>query len=210
MDRCRNVQYGCGPGPVAAGWRHFDASPTLRLSRLPVIGGLVTQHEAQFDAAVEYGDIVKGLPVADRSCAAVYSSHTLEHLALEDCRAALRNTFTVCEPGGVFRLVVPDLAARVRVYSESEASDRSTQLMQSTLLGVQSRPRGFSGAVRQFLGNARHLWMWDFEGLAAELESVGFVSIRRATFGDSVEPAFRHVEAKARWDYELGIEAERP
>ncbi|HEX8242224.1 MAG TPA: hypothetical protein VF541_01965 [Longimicrobium sp.] len=33
-----HAQYGCGPC-APAGWRNFDASPTLRLQRLPAAGG---------------------------------------------------------------------------------------------------------------------------------------------------------------------------
>src|SRR5690242_17561521 len=100
------MQYGCGLC-APAGWRNFDASPRLRLEAMPVIGALSGRSAVIFPKNVEYGNIVKGLPLAKGSCAAVYCSHVLEHLALNDLRTALRETYRVLAPGGLFRLVVP-------------------------------------------------------------------------------------------------------
>src|SRR5262249_16855882 len=107
------VQYGCGTS-TAEGWRNFDASPTLRFERIPVVGRLYSKNGARFPGNAEYGDIVKGLPIADGSCDAVYCSHVLEHLALDDLHVALANTLRIVKPGGVFRLVVPDLEVLAR------------------------------------------------------------------------------------------------
>ena len=96
---------------AGAGWRNFDASPTLRIERLPLVGRFVKLNPQRFPDAVEYGDVVRGLPVPDASCAAVYASHVLEHLTLADFRVALAHTYRMLAPRGLFRLVVPDLEA---------------------------------------------------------------------------------------------------
>src|SRR5215470_7850839 len=102
------VQYGCGVS-CPAGWVNFDASPTLRLQRLSVAGPLLGKAGPRFPDGVRYGDILNGLPIADGTADGVYASHVLEHLSLADCAAALRNTFRLLRPGGVFRLVITDL-----------------------------------------------------------------------------------------------------
>ena len=76
----RYVQYGCGLG-VASGWENYDASPTLRLERLPLVGRLVHVNQQRFPPGARYGDILRGLPVPKASCAGVYCSHVIEHLA---------------------------------------------------------------------------------------------------------------------------------
>ena len=43
----------------------------------------------------EYGDIINGLPLPEKSCKAIYCSHFLEHLSLQDFRTALKNTFAI-------------------------------------------------------------------------------------------------------------------
>ena len=79
------LQFGCGLSSPER-WRNFDASPTLRFERIPVVGTLYNKNTVRFPKNVEYGDIVKGLPVLDESQCGVYCSHVLEHLSLGDCR----------------------------------------------------------------------------------------------------------------------------
>src|SRR5437764_12318320 len=119
------VQFGCGHC-APPGWLHFDASPTLRLERLPLVGRLVRRNAGRFPAAVRYGDIVRGLPLPDGSCAGLYGSHVLEHLALADLRAALANCHRLLRPGGVLRVVVPDLENCVRIYGEMRQTEPAT------------------------------------------------------------------------------------
>lgn len=203
------VQFGsglCGP----ESWLNFDVSPTLRLQRLPVVGRLFNSAGPRFPPTVNYGDIVDGLPIAKESCAAVYSSHVLEHLALDDMRAALANILKLLVPGGRFRFVVPDLENLARNYVESTEPDASLKFMSGSYLGKKSRPRGLKGTFRSALGNSGHLWMWDFASMSAELEAAGFSDIRRAAFGDSEDTMFDVVENESRWEDCLGIDCRRP
>lgn len=61
-------------------------------------------------------DLRRGLPFDDDSCDAVYHSHVLEHLGRPDARAMLAECKRVLKPGGVLRVVVPDLEAITRAY----------------------------------------------------------------------------------------------
>jgi ubiquinone/menaquinone biosynthesis C-methylase UbiE len=65
--------------------------------------------ELRVDDHVRYGDIVKGLPVQGDSGDGLFCSRVLEHLSLVDCSAALHNSFRYLKPGGIFRIIVPDL-----------------------------------------------------------------------------------------------------
>lgn len=200
-------QYGCGLS-APEGWINYDSSPTLRLQRLPAIGGLFAR-QVRFPVDVAYGDVVKGLPLADESADGAYCSHVLEHLSLADCRTALRETRRVLKPGGVFRLVLPDLAFLARTYLEGEGPEAAPTFMRKSHLGVETRPRGAGAAARAWLGNSKHLWMWDYPALAAELEKAGFRDIRRARFGDSGVAAYDAVELESRWTNCLGIQAHK-
>lgn len=204
------LQYGCGL-MAPAGWINFDASPTMRLQRLPLLGGIFrSMIKPVFPREVRYGDIRAGLPLADGTADGVYCSHVLEHLALDDCRTALRNTFRVLRPGGVFRLVMPDLRALVDVYVASKSPEASSDLMRGTILGEPHRPTGLKGLLAFWLGNAAHRWLWDYPGIEAELLKAGFAQVRRASFNDSKYPKFAEVEEKRRWDDCLGVECIRP
>jgi SAM-dependent methyltransferase len=207
------VQYGsgfCAP----ADWVNFDASPTLWFERLPLIGRLVTKNVNRFPPGCRYGDIVKSLPIAAGTADAVYASHVLEHLTREDFRIALRNTFSLLKPGGVFRLIVPDLQWRATEYVarvEAGEQDANSNFLSSCFLGLEEKPRGLLRAAIALFGNSRHLWMWDEPSMRLALTEAGFAQIRRAAFGDNPDPMFARVEAKDRFDGhghpELAIEA---
>lgn len=200
------VQFGCGlHAPIQ--WLNFDSSPTLQLQRLPLLGRVAPAGPyGRFPKNVHYGDIVRGLPVPNDSVELLYCSHVLEHLALSDLRTALRNCRRILRIGGTFRLVLPDLEFLVSEYLADSSSEAAVRFMESTMLGYESRPRGVRAMLRHWLGNSRHLWMWDFKGLAMELQIAGFDSIRRATYNDSAVAAFCQVETADRWTNCLGIE----
>lgn len=209
MNANEYVHYGCGT-TAPQGWRNFDGSLTVRFERLPLIGRLWSKNTWRFPDNVEYGDIVHGLPVASGSCRGVYCSHILEHLALEDCKTALRQTKRILRPGGIFRLVLPDLDYSIKLYLANSASDAAHEFLRETLLGLERRPRRIRDFIFAWLGNERHLWMWDYRSIELELMHAGFVDIRRASCGDSTDPKFQEVEDQLRWDNCVGVDCRSP
>jgi SAM-dependent methyltransferase len=206
----RYVQYGCGfTAPVE--WINYDASPTLRFERLPVLGKLYTKNKQRFPENVRYGNIVKGLPEKPGSCDGVYCSHILEHLAYEEFITALKNTFTLLKPGGIFRGVVPDLRMAAITYLEQyEVTETpSIDFLQATMLGIKSRPKTIISKIKAIYGNSKHLWMWDHKSLAFELKKAGFVNVRPCLFNDSKDPFFRLVEEEGRFYQAAAFECKK-
>lgn len=205
-----NLQFGAGlDGP--ASWVNVDASPTLWLQRLPLIGALLGHRVGpSFSPRIEHGNIAKGLKYPDGAARLVYSSHAIEHMSHEDALRALREVHRLLTPGGVFRSVLPDLRVLAQRYLDDPAPGAASALMRSTLLGTEQRPVGVGGLLRDWLGNSRHLWMWDYPDLEASLRDAGFVDIRPARFNDSIHPAFREVELAERWLDCVGFECRRP
>lgn len=106
--------------PDAAG---VPASRTATSGRLLNVGCGARFHPAwvNVDAVpaspeVRAIDVRAGLPFGDGEFAAVYSSHVLEHLAVDDAAALLKQIHRVLAPGGIVRVVVPDLEAIAREY----------------------------------------------------------------------------------------------
>jgi SAM-dependent methyltransferase len=196
----RYIQYGCG-FTAPAEWINYDASPTLRFERLPVLGRLYTRNRQRFPANVKYGDIVKGLPEKPESCDVIYCSHILEHLAYSDFITALQNTYILLKPGGIFRGVVPDLKSAVMNYIEEydKVDAPANELLRNTMLGIESRPKSLPSKMKSIYGNSKHLWMWDYKSLAFELKKAGFINVRQCRFGDSPDPAFILVEEEKRF-----------
>ena len=201
-----NLHYGCGL-EAAADWLNYDASPTLRLQRLPVVGVVLSRFlSPRFPKPIQYGDIVRGISIPSESCDAIYCSHVLEHLSLEDLRVALRNTFTYLKAEGTFRLVLPDFEQQVAAYQSNPDAMAISNFMGYTFLGRKARPRGFVMFLKEYWGNDHHLWAWDYKGLAHELQEAGFRGLRRCACGDARNPIFSKVENPERFKGALAIE----
>lgn len=197
------VQYGCG-FCAPDDWLNYDASPTLRFERLPVLGRLYTKNKERFPANVRYGDIVHGLGVPDGSCRGLYSSHMLDYLVPGEFSAALANSRKMLASGGIFRLVVEDCARLMKEYLADPSPEAAGRFMMESDWG--RRRRDLAQSVKEYLGHPHRLWMWDYPSLAQALETAGFHSIRRAQFGDCEDSRFASVEAEGRWTGAIGIE----
>ena len=66
--------------------------------------------------AVRKADLLAPLPFATGSVAIVYSSHFLEHIPRKHVPTFLLECFRILKPGGMIRLVMPDLEEMCREY----------------------------------------------------------------------------------------------
>ena len=155
--------------------------------------------------------------MADGTVDAVYASHILEHLTLNDFHVALHNTLRLLKPGGVFRLIVPDLRWRAEVYVGASACgnpEASSAFLRSCCVGIETRTHSLWRMMISAFGHSKHLWMWDKPAISEALQAAGFRNIRRIKIGDSTDPMFAKVEEEGRFfdgvHPELAMEAIRP
>jgi hypothetical protein len=122
-------------------------------------------------------------------------------------------------PGGVFRMIVPDLRSRAELYLEQVRAgdpEASSNFMRYSLLGMEERPRGIVRPLRRAYSGSSHLWMWDAVAMRAQLAECGFEQIRECQFGDAQDPAFAELEVEARFidiwrqSPECAMEARKP
>jgi SAM-dependent methyltransferase len=69
-------------------------------------------------------DLRRPLPFADAVAEACYASHVLEHLNQHDARCLLDECHRLLRPGGILRIVVPDLEGIATAYLKSLAGRR--------------------------------------------------------------------------------------
>ncbi|CAK6687488.1 class I SAM-dependent methyltransferase [Synechococcus sp. CBW1107] len=67
-------------------------------------------------AAVQRANLLGSLPLEDCSADLVYCSHFIEHIPSDHVSAFLQECRRILRPGGVLRLVVPDLENLCRTY----------------------------------------------------------------------------------------------
>src|SRR5688572_2731023 len=130
----QNLKLNLGCGSVRPeGWINTDSSWNAHLQRLPVIGTLVSKmfRTVEYDSNnLQYMNLNKRWPYKNNSVDIVYASHLFEHLTLRSADLFLRESFRCLNPGGVVRLVVPDLYKICKRYVqeyESGGQDNTTR-----------------------------------------------------------------------------------
>jgi SAM-dependent methyltransferase len=164
-----NLNIGSGDRPVA-GWINIDLYP------------------AEFAFDVRWG-----IPLRDSSVDRIYMAHVLEHFyfpgeavpILQDLRRVLR-------PGGVLRIVVPDLEKYFGAYVAND--EQFFRNRKSTWGGNGSSLHellNYAGAGVMPDGFDQHKFGFDFATLSGTLRRCGFAEIRRCTYMNSSDPQLR-------------------
>lgn len=211
------INVGCGQSPTK-GWRNFDNSFSLCLSKFVFISNLLYKlkllNQIQYEFIqfcslnhIEYGDPIKGLPVTDGSIEVFYSSHMIEHLDRLDADKLLQEARRVLRPGGIIRLAVPDLCKLIDEYVELRDADK---FITRTCLCL-SRPRTIAQRFKTiFMGGRNHQWMYDAESLRRLLTSYGFVNVDIMPPGKTKIANPGPLNLKERWVESVYVEAENP
>jgi len=203
---------------VVPGWENLDKSPNVYLSRAPGLkamlrrAGVLNDEQARytFPSNAIHADVTKGLEYADGSASYVYSSHMIEHVSHWRALELLRDCFRVLQPGGVIRLLTPDLEQWIQEYGRGDTAKETTRADAfMTKLGIYSEQRGtvVQRFVRRNMSGAIHQWLYDFESLSRLLEQAGFVDVRRWSYREGTVPDLDLLEHHREG---LHVEAARP
>lgn len=211
------INIGCGQTPTK-GWRNFDNSLSLRLSKIPLLPdqlqnwGFLERSQQQFirfarENDIEWGDATQGLPIQDESVDVLYSSHMLEHLDKNETEKFLGEAFRVLRPGGIIRIAVPDLKRQIAHYNECGDADA---FIEATHL-CAPRPRSLAQRLRLLLvGTRHHQWMYDGNSLSALLQKHGFIKAEVMPVGQTKIHAYEPLDLQERAFESVYVEAEKP
>ncbi len=143
-----------------------------------------------------YLDATLKWPVEDKAVEYVYSDNVVEHISLAAGRAMLAEAHRCLRPGGIIRLVTPDIRAHVEMYLSGESSLDS---------GIGRHYRKGGQVVEHPIDLIRipisafghHAgYVYDFDTLARELERAGFRNAVRCSLGSSEHPALCGLESR--------------
>ena len=215
------LNLGCGE-QRPDGWLNLDSSPGARLASHPllfrVLRALLPQRllpvASWTGADVRWMELTKPWPLADQSASAVYSSHFLEHLEFDEARLVLRESARVLQPGGLIRIVVPDLESLVESYMKERTenpAEAALHFLANSGFFFTPRPRTWlQYLVYKVRRRHDHHVLHDEGLLRAELERAGFVEIARRSCGDSDIPDIEDVDLPDRFEGALCLEGRKP
>ena len=211
------VRINLGAGSQEApGWIGYDRSRVALLTRHPVTRQLVKERFGHWPPSTKVHDLTKGIPHPDGSVDVVYSSHMLEHLTREQGENLLKECHRVLKPGGLLRVIVPDMERLSRAYLEGDRAlfhdvegPMADAFAKSLYGGSRRKEATVRRAVKSILraDDGGHKWAYDETSLRTRLEEIGFRDVRRTERGESADPEAGALDIRSDWH--LHMEATR-
>lgn len=207
MDQLK-VNLGCG-NHTPEGWVNVDYAFGARLAKIPffrVINKKIGLFQMDWDDRIKIHDLRRTFPFDNGSVDVVYTSHTLEHFSKQDGKLFLGECYRVLRPGGILRVVVPDLEAIVSDY----ISGKTSADMFLDELYVISDTSGM-GFFKKLLANQiafPHKCMYDTRTMLSRLRQIGFQAKSRAAFESDITD-IRQIESEGRTKNAVIVEGKR-
>ncbi|MEO1440193.1 MAG: methyltransferase domain-containing protein, partial [Chloroflexota bacterium] len=165
------LNLGCG-FDIRAGWLNVDIENWKK--KKPDAEGVLIAH-----------DLRRPLPLPEGCCAFVYSSHFWEHLDYQTGYRMMQDVHRMLQPGGIFRVVVPDY----RKYSDAYVN--GDEAFFTTL--EEAMPDGWVRRIPGAECTADHMhfmayqWgehkcLYDPERMGKMLTVAGFTDVREVPF----------------------------
>ena len=149
------------------------------------------------------------LPFADGAVLGIRAEHFFEHLeAREEAPAFLADCLRVLQPGGVLRIIVPDVARMLHAYAKGP-----NDLSGFREFGVpdpfpEDLPTRMDVVNHAFHQWHEHRWGYDAETLIHRMAKAGFVKANQTEFGRSLIPGLAADREEHR-PYSLYVEARK-
>jgi predicted SAM-dependent methyltransferase len=195
------INLGSG-GRAVPGWVCIDRSPNVLLSRFPSVkrafsrvGILSEAHMTAWDPTVKRHDI-RSLPYPDGSVDAVYSSHALEHIYLDEARQVLADSARVLRSGGMIRIALPDATVIARRFLNSADDPAAGREYNDALLAHPTmRRRGIQRIVGGAGGHV-HRWQPTAPMVKQMLEQARFSDVRGCNYKSGDFPDLDTIETR--------------
>jgi len=160
-------------------------------------------HTVDFRATADFQvDIRRGLPFGDASCRFIFSEHVFEHLDMQELRRVTSECYRVLEPGGMIRIVTPDLEKWAQAYVTKNSA------FFEAIWGHVVPP---ATGMNHVFYVPTHRFIHDFESLSSELRSCGFDPVFRSAWRES---RFPDLNLDAEWEHRrvesMYVEAMKP
>jgi predicted SAM-dependent methyltransferase len=176
------LQIGCQNHPIE-GWLNVDIEPTRE--------------------SIIYMDATQRFPFDNDAFSFVFSEHMIEHISLTQGVFMLKECYRVLKPGGVLRVVTPNIRFLLELFSSNK-----TAIQQKYISSYKKFYDGFDMVnevmvINTFLKEWGHQFVYDEDTLFFILKQAGFNEISRHKVGESSVPELKNLEQHG---YEIGHE----
>ena len=190
------LNLGCG-AEVVDGWVNVDYSLGARLAKVPVVNAVVKTtgiFEIRWNPQIFIHDLTTRFPWQDNTADVVYTSHTLEHMSLSDGTTFLHECVRVLKPGGILRIIVPDLRPIVERYLARELL--AENFLDEMCVLYSKYPSRLKTLLAPFV-QYPHKCMYDKDALARACEKAGIGVTARQPFDSGIEDIHK-IEIESR------------
>lgn len=223
-NKLKRLHLGCGR-ITPPDWINIDSSwnawlaKHLLLRKFIKVTGIINNDllNITWGKNILLHDLTKKLPFNDNSIDYIYSSHTLEHLYLDQAKDLLDECFRVLKVSGVIRIIVPDLKLYISQYisGTSEEDNQWHTKADKFIDQLQLRPTSstIGNLIFRFYNRlndtSSHKWMYDLQSLTFYLKKAGFVNIKAKKLFESKIKGIKKIEQPVRLKNAVCLEAEK-
>jgi GT2 family glycosyltransferase/predicted SAM-dependent methyltransferase len=163
----RKLHVGCGQNYLP-GWINIDLNPSSKADLV--------------------WDVTQRLAFDDNSISLIHSEDFIEHISLEAGKNFFRECLRILRPGGVMRVLTPNLLVFARCYLERDAGSMKWY---ADNFGVRTYAEMFNFGMRM----GGHTFLYDEETLDMVLREVGFEVIP-TSFNQSCHPSLCNLDIR--------------
>lgn len=202
------LNLGCG-NHTPDGWVNVDYAFGARFAKIPFFRALNRKtglFQMDWDDRVKIHDLRRTFPFDDASVDIVYTSHTLEHFSKQEGERFLKECHRILRPGGIVRVVVPDLEAIISDYTSGKTS--ADIFLDELYVVCDTSGMGF---FKRLLANQiafPHKCMYDTRTMLNRLRDIGFQAESRAAFESDIAD-IRQIESEGRTKNAVIVEGKR-
>jgi len=202
------LNLGCG-AHVIDSWINVDYALGAKFMKIPffkLINKKLQIFKLDWDQRIFIHNLTQVFPWNENSIDVIYSSHTLEHLNKNDGIFFLNECYRVLRPGGIIRIIVPDLQSFVNRYINHQISADN---FLEDLYVLREEKGNFIKKIISYYMQYPHKCMYDSRTLNLIMKEIGFISQTKKAFDSKIED-INLIELENRTESAVIIEGTKP
>lgn len=175
-NKVHKLHIGCG-GNYLDGWFNTDLIPNHRRTQL---------------------NATRRFPFPNNTFDYIFTEHMIEHVPYAKGKTMLSECFRVLKPGGILRIVTPDLKFLIGLYQNDNKINKDYVEWSSDLFLKDLAPHNATSVINNFYRDWGHQYIYDVPVMRDALTKAGFLEITETEIGNSPHSALCGLEHAQR------------